>query len=199
MKLVKVSALVAAVLVSSVFATPVQWTSAAGGNDHWYDVVANLGVTGGSADIGWNAARSNALGSTFMGMNGYLATVTSAAENAFIANLSANAGWAWLGGSDGRIEGQWRWIDGPEAGSLFTYTAWASGEPNNYGVENYVATNWSAPGNWNDLAPNNLDSYGGLTHYVVEYSGTSSNVPEPGSLALVGIALSGLGLASRKK
>lgn len=52
MKLVKVSALVAAVLVSSVFAAPVQWTSAAGGNDHWYDVVANLGVTGGPADIG---------------------------------------------------------------------------------------------------------------------------------------------------
>mgnify|MGYP000311223899 CR=1 FL=1 len=96
MKLVKVSALVAAVMVSSVFATPVQWTAAAGGNDHWYDVVANLGVTGGPADIGWNAARSNALGSTFMGMNGYLATVTSAAENAFIANLSANAGWAWI-------------------------------------------------------------------------------------------------------
>ncbi len=199
MKLVKVSALVAAVMVSSVFATPMQWTSAAGGNDHWYDVVANLGVTGGAADIGWNAARSNALSSTFMGMNGYLATVTSAGENAFIANLSANAGSAWLGGTDGRVEGQWRWIDGPEAGNLFTYTAWAAGEPNNYGVENYVATNWSAPGNWNDLAPGGLDSYGGLSHYIVEYSGTPNNVPEPGSLALVGIALSGLSLVARKK
>src|SRR5436190_21444639 len=51
---------------------PVQWTTAAGGNGHYYQVVS---VTNG---ISWQQARNAAAS-----MGGYLATVTSAEENDF--------------------------------------------------------------------------------------------------------------------
>ena len=47
---------------------------------------------------------------TFNGMCGYFATVSTASENAFITNKVGTAA-AWLGGSDRRYEGQWKWED----------------------------------------------------------------------------------------
>jgi len=76
-------------------------------------------------------------------LGGYVATVTSAAENAFLAELIAGADiGAWLGGSDAAEEGVWRWTEGPEAGTNFwnglaggsapggAYTNWHEGTPN---------------------------------------------------------------------
>jgi hypothetical protein len=40
-----------------------------------------------------------------------LATVTSAAEDAFLATLAPIG---WLGGTDQDSEGTWIWADGPE-------------------------------------------------------------------------------------
>ena len=80
-------------------------------------------------------------------LGGYVATVTSAAENAFLATLIAGQDiGAWLGGSDAAEEGVWRWTEGPEAGTNFwngladgsapggAYTNWHQGTPN--GVHN---------------------------------------------------------------
>ena len=64
-------------------AAPVQWTVGSGGNGHWYEFI--------STSVDWNTARANALASTFLGMQGYLATITSLAENVFVTNHS------WLG------------------------------------------------------------------------------------------------------
>ena len=76
---------------------------------------------------------------TFNGLPGYLATVTSSAENAFVTS-KAGAASAWIGGSDmaiTRLDGNdtnitaaeqtWRWSDGPEAGLVF----WKTGCNNN--------------------------------------------------------------------
>eukprot|EP01063_Lacrimia_lanifica_P027242 TRINITY_DN3800_c0_g1_i6.p1 TRINITY_DN3800_c0_g1~~TRINITY_DN3800_c0_g1_i6.p1 ORF type:complete len:835 (+),score=36.68 TRINITY_DN3800_c0_g1_i6:585-3089(+) len=48
------------------------------------------------------------------GLVGYLPTVTSAGETAFLAAYFGGAGAGWLGGSDIGSEGTWRWIVGPE-------------------------------------------------------------------------------------
>lgn len=56
-------------------------------------------------------------------LRGYLATVTSQAENDFLASrFKADDGsWyqGWLGGSDAAQEGDWIWVDGPEANIRF--------------------------------------------------------------------------------
>jgi hypothetical protein len=88
---------------------------------------------------------------------GYLATVTSAEENAFLAALGTADDFsygAWLGGSDSAVEGTWRWTEGPENGGEFTYTNWAAGEPNesNGGEDKLMMYLYdeSGAGLWND-------------------------------------------------
>lgn len=83
-------------------------------------------------------------------IGGYLATVTSAAENTFVttlANDNNNALGIWLGGTDEAQEGSWKWVNG----ETWSYIAWSAGEPNNAGNEDYI---YSVNGKWNDLANN---------------------------------------------
>ena len=162
--------------IGSVQAAPTQWTIGSGGNDHWYEFV--------STPVDWHAARSAALGSTFGGMWGYLATLTSANENVFASMLAGNgAALAWIGLTDQITEGNYQWADGPEAGQTTGYTNWWGGEPNNCcGGEDYIHTNWGAAARWNDHGgPANG---GQLNGYLVEYS-----IPEPMTLGLVMSAL----------
>ena len=52
------------------------------------------------------------------GMQGYLVTITSDAENNFL--LYQMTGATWLGGSDFFAnESDWYWMTGPEAGTMF--------------------------------------------------------------------------------
>uniref|UniRef100_A0A8C6UTC4 C-type lectin domain-containing protein n=1 Tax=Neogobius melanostomus TaxID=47308 RepID=A0A8C6UTC4_9GOBI len=60
-------------------------------------------------------------------LGGNLASIHSAAENAFINGLID--GHAWLGGHDAVQEGKWMWTDG----SSWDYTNWWGPEPNNLG------------------------------------------------------------------
>jgi CshA-type fibril repeat protein len=130
--------------------------------------------------VDWHAARAAAESSTWFGLDGYLATPTSAQENGFVRRHTP-ADDAWIGATDEDDEGDWRWASGPESGTAFwsgfadgspvdgAYVDWRPSEPNDSGdVEDYASTNWNDfEGGWNDLP---LDGYGKTT-YLVEYGG----------------------------
>lgn len=185
--------LIASALVSGLGLTqianaaPTQFS----GNGHWYEFI-NTGY-----DIGWNNAASLASSSTHMGAVGHLATVSDAAENAFITSLGVNG---YLGGSDAASEGTWQWI----TGETWNFTAWAPGEPNNSGYiwwlggvnENYLVNFGS--GLWNDIHGNYEDGW--VHGYFVEYEpGSVAQTPIPAAVWLFGTGIAGLFSARKKK
>ena len=109
---------------SSTGATPILNPT----NGHYYEIVYS--------SLSWNDALAAADAASFGDQRGYLATVTSAAENAFIGSLIGPDGpgynrsgqnlpqsmmsYCWVGGSDRQGEGVWEWIGGPEAGQTFS-------------------------------------------------------------------------------
>jgi hypothetical protein len=117
---------------------------------------------------------SAAAATTFKGQQGYLVTITSPDEDAFIFN-NVPQSQIWFALSDAAQEGFWRIDAGPENGTLIKtqngqfagniagqYNNWAIGEPNNSGGEHYAVTKWNGS-QWNDL-PNNFSC-----PYVIEY------------------------------
>ena len=165
-------------------AAPVQWTAGSGGNDNWYEVIF------GTSSLTWSSANALATSSTYLGATGYLASVTSAAEDAFLNTLNPNNVRAWLGGTDAAVEGVWEWT----SGEAFTYTNWAGGEPNNLYNEDYL-TGWWTGTNWNDLPDGTWRGY--VTAYVVEYQ--VAVVPLPAGMPLILGALGLLGLVGRRR
>lgn len=111
---------------------------------------------------------------------GYLATITSRLENS-LAALAGSYNTAWIGGRR-QSNGIWRWERGPDAGQAFTYTNWASGEPNNcctntnglgYAGEN--ATQFTGNnGNWNDLFDNGARGGGDKLNYYIRETNISA-------------------------
>ena len=185
MKLTIIAASLALLASSSSMATVVQWTTASGGNGHWYEYVNN-------GSLNWTQSESASAASVYNGLTGYLATITSAEENSFINSLVSGRT-VWLGGSDAAQEGVWKWVTGPEAGTSFSYTNFEPGEPNNFDDEDYLQMNWAVTnGQWNDFG-NKAYTNG----YVVEYS---APVPEPETYAmlLLGLGAMGAGLRRRK-
>ena len=165
----------------SVYAVPVLWDTDDGGNGHYYEIVL-------TDSMNWDAANSFAMGSTYMGYQGHLATITSSEENYFISynedlgNGSIDS--IWLGGYqlDGSVEpdGGWQWVTDED----FDYANWHTGEPNNSPAgENRLVFQhgWNTDGKeWNDLTGSWLQR-----GYVVEYEASSAPVPEPSTIFLL--------------
>jgi len=143
--------------------------------EHYYEYVAG--------NILWTNSKTAAESKSYFGRVGYLATMSSEAENNFIWKLMSSD--AWFGASDdynyvnaalgtttyasqSAVEQKWHWISGPEKGTQFSngstaitgqYAKWAGGEPNNAGGEHYGQFYSTNNGQWNDLPNTTLGGY----------------------------------------
>jgi hypothetical protein len=148
---------------------------------HYYEFVSDPGIS-------WTAAETAAASRTYFGLQGYLVTLTSQEEADFSGAQAS--GFGWIGATDVAVEGEWRWVTGPEAGIQFwqglangtelTFANWNGGEPNNVGGggEDYahiaaasVIRDGAPIGAWNDLPNNGGGGAYASQGYVVEYGG----------------------------
>ncbi|MBT1450156.1 PEP-CTERM sorting domain-containing protein [Glaciecola sp. XM2] len=167
--------------VSNAVASPIfTWTTESGGNGNSYQLVSAPRIT-------WHDAKLAAEQA-----GGHLATITSQAESDFVFNLGVGDAQYWLGAFQpaGSMEpiGGWQWITGEE----WSFTNWASGEPNNGsgGTEDALAyAFFRGDGSWND-APSTYRNYtnGG---YVIEY------VPAPATIFLLALGVIGASFTRR--
>jgi len=183
---------------SVAWATPIEWTIAEGGNGNFYEAV-DLGTA-----ISWDDAKANAEAA-----GGYLATITSAEEDAWVrSNLlplitptrNDNVIGPWIGGyqdvtsaSYSEPSGGWAWV----TGEPWSYTAWQASEPSDGGpgdhenVLHYFIPSEAKPHKmgWND-SPNLSDP----DSYLIEYAA----IPEPSTGLLLATGLLGLGIHRRR-
>lgn len=148
---------------------------------HYYFYVPSLGIT-------WSNAKTQAETQTFFGLQGYLATITTSEESQLAGEQSPGAG--WIGATDAETENTWRWVTGPEAGTIFwigvsngspqngMFNFWNSNEPNNFGGnEDYAHItdpSIGQPGSWNDLPVTGDMDASSPYHpkgYLVEFGG----------------------------
>jgi len=141
-------------------AAPVQWDSSAGGNGHYYDLAYY--------DCDWVNCRDQAAATTldYNGTTyyGHLVTITSQAEQDFLANtfMLPYGPRVWIGAY--RVGSEFAWV----TGEPWSYTNWHSGEPNNAsGNENYVEMWGAYVGGWNDNYSPNYYDY--LNSYIIEW------------------------------
>ena len=131
----------------------VHWSVASGGNGHWYAVM--------DREMYWEEAIEEAKQSVVAHRPGYLATITSYAENEFIRNRVTTQTHQqsvidafWLGGYIS--DSSWQW----KTGEPFVFENWSLYEPNNLEDETAISiwgpNNWGErhrPGQWNNLLP----------------------------------------------
>jgi len=155
-------------------------------NGHYYEYVGEKAITWPQAK---DRAESRVLQIDGKQLRGYLVTLTDKHEQELLEKFFLSPPTVktdvWMGGSDELVEGEWRWITGPEAredggkGKLFFrgresigYTNWGKGEPNNSGgKESFLQWHPSnhpmfRPGIWIDQAVDKASTKG----FFVEYS-----------------------------
>ncbi len=143
-------------------------------NGHFYQFIASPGIS-------WTDAKVAADATTLFGLKGYLATLTSAAEDTFAFSKTQSTG--WIGGSDAANPGTWAWADGPETGLQFwsglvggspvngQFSFWANNQPDNSrGNQRYLR--FLTDGTWDDL-----DNTANLPGYLVEFGGSTGDPP----------------------
>jgi hypothetical protein len=134
-----------------------------GSNGHFYEYVAFGSVAN---VLTWTQSKDAAAARNYMGLTGYLATITSQTENDLIFQRLSASG--WIGSTDDYLqinaatgattysdqttaEGNWYWVTGPEAGTQFSHSPWAGATPV---AINSMYLNWSGNepnNNWNQV------------------------------------------------
>lgn len=155
------------------------------GQAHFYQY--NSAPLSGDSNY-WKRAKNAATTSTYGNLTGYLATITSAAENTFISRtLLPSTGRTWLGGSDANNEGKWTWDAGsssPESSAtIFSqtvsgnntskasgnqYVNWGAGQ-GTAGSEDYLSIGNTGLWSDEDAGSSLTKDYG----YLIEYSPAS--------------------------
>lgn len=109
------------------------------------------------ADVDWKTAKK-----LCEKKGGHLATITAKGENNFISELvnTAGIGFCWLGATDEKKEGKWKWITGEK----FKFKNWNSNQPDNWYDEDYLGT-YKNSTEWNDFK---VDA-GDISGYVCEW------------------------------
>lgn len=190
------AALSALAAATSASAAPVLWDVASGGNGHYYEVIGlPTPADPTPASLSWSAALIDAAGRSHLGLQGYLVTITSAAEHDFLLTYTSSF---WTAGSDADAEGVWKWTAGPEAGQVFwngatvTYANWSPGEPGNTTAQNALRVQ-GTENLWFDAAAFERSGY------VVEYGGLEAGVPEPATWAMMIMGFGAAGVAVRRR
>lgn len=165
------------------------WAAPVGYNGHYYDVIV-------APQIAWQDARAAALSQFYLGLQGHLATITSAGEDLAVGNMMAGAvtgGEFWAGGfqapaGETNPQAGWTWVNGegsfPGDNSGPVYANWNGGEPNDAygpGSEQYLGLNLGTVGGFNDEG-----NLGLIAGYVIEYDPTTINdIPDGGDAAFL--------------
>ena len=127
-----------------------------------------------STAVTYTAAKAAAASMTFLGMQGYLVTPSTQAENDYL--LAQNSEDFWLGIKETTVSGVfgWYWDDGPTSGTALTSgeSFWNAIEPNAGGTE-YCVISVDRPAladyKWADIGCT------GTFGYAVEYGGSAGD------------------------
>jgi hypothetical protein len=176
-----------------------EWSVSSGGNGHFYEAVLVL------AGIDWEHANTAAIA-----RGGYLATITSAEENALVYSLVGSNPDFWR--PTGPVNGEgpflggykepaipdpaanWHWV----TGEPWVYTNWVEIEPSGDETQNrlHFFGYYSRTGpQWNDLPHINYLENG----YIVEFAQRPAVVPAPGAALLGALGLSYAGWRLRRR
>jgi len=188
-------------LSTGTHAATVKWNEADGGNGHLYEAVL------AGSDITWEDAQAAVQA---RGPDWHLATITSAAENAFVEGLFTSdstffnccafpfplgriSSGPWLGGMSSTLaSNDWTWV----TGEAFTFADWGQTAPFGNGDRiSFAEMGTGLEVAWNDNVSGHPLS---PQSYIAEFSGSSA-VPIPAALPLFLSGVAMLPLIGRRR